>query len=232
MADKAAKPKNKQPTDKNTRELPGAFSLFSPSWEALKLNFGTFLLLFIFVLAAVTVAIVVGVLLAVALKDTPALLYPLIAVLAVALIGFLMVLAPATVHAQLKSAQEDTVDFDSAFQRGKQLVWRFWGMSILIGLIVLVGFILLIIPGFFMIKRYLLAPYFMVDKDLDISGAMKASAEAGKAYSGAVWGVLGVEILIGLVNSIPYLGSIAGFILNIGYYCAPAVRYEQIKAAS
>lgn len=225
-----AKPDTKKPN--KTQQLPGAFSLFEPSWEAVKLNFGTFLLFFIIILAGTAVAVIAGVILALGFKDTPLLLYPTLTALAIALIALFMVLAPATVHVQLKSAQKTTADFDSAFQQGKKYFWRFWGMSMLIGLIILVGFILLIVPGFFMIKRYLLAPYFLVDKDLAIKEAMAASAEAGKKYSGSVWGVLGVEIVIGLVNSVPYVGSIAGFVLNVAYYCAPAVRYEQVKAAN
>ncbi len=229
-ANNNAKPSTNKPTPKN-QEFPGAFSLFEPSWEAIKLNFSTFLLLFIAALGVTLVAVIAGVLLVLGFKDTPAVLYPALAVLAIAAIGCLMILAPATVHVQLKSAQKATVDFDSAWQQGKKYVWRFWGMSILIGLIVLVGFILLIVPGFFMIKRYLLAPYFLVDKNLSIGDAMKNSAKAGQKYSGAVWGVLGVEVVISLVSGIPYLGSLAGFVLNVAYYCAPAIRYEQVKAA-
>ncbi|HVI60719.1 MAG TPA: hypothetical protein VM535_01040, partial [Candidatus Saccharimonadales bacterium] len=177
-------------------------------------------------------AVIVGLILAGLLKDTPALLYPLIVLLVIALFVFFMIVAPAMVFAQLKAAQGSKVDIDAAFQQGKKFLWRFWGLSIVVGLIILGGFILLIVPGFFMIKRYLLAPYYLVDKDLSIGEAMRASAEAGKKYSGAVWGVVGVNILISLASSIPFIGSLLGLVLNIAYYCAPAVRYEQVKAAS
>jgi uncharacterized membrane protein len=169
---------------------------------------------------------------AAAFHNTPALLIGAIILLAVVLIGVCMVLAPATVYVQLKSAQHVTADFNSAIEQGKKFVWRFWGMSILIGLIILGGLILLIIPGLFMIKRYLLAPYFLLDKDLSVGEAMRASAEAGKQHGGAVWGVFGVQVLIGLTGAIPAVGSIISFVLDVAYYCAPAVRYEQIKAAS
>jgi hypothetical protein len=232
-ANKTAEPDTNIKTPKqSTQEFPSAFSLFEPSWEAIKLNFGTFLVLLLAVLGAISVAALIGLLFATAFKDTPVLLYSALAVLGVALLGVCMVLAPATVHVQIKSAQKTTVGFNNALEQGKKYIWRFWGMSLLVGLIVIVGFILLIVPGIFMIKRYLLASYFLVDKDLPIGEAMRASAEASKKYSGAVWGILGVEVLISIANSIPFIGSIVGFVLNIAYYCAPAIRYEQIKAAN
>lgn len=230
-ANKAAKPKKDTPTE-STREFPSAFSLFEPSWEAFKVNFGTFLLLFILLLASIAAAVILILLIAAAFKDNHVLMIPLISLSVLALVGFCVLLAPTAVYVQLKSARGDKVETDAALQEGKKYFWRFWGLSILVSLIVVVGLILFIIPGLFMIKRYLLAPYFLVDKDLSISDAMSASAEAGKRFAGAIWGILGVEVVISLASVIPFIGSIINLVLSIAYYCAPAVRYEQIKATS
>jgi uncharacterized membrane protein len=97
-------------------------------------------------------------------------------------------------------------------------------MSLIIG----VGFLLLIVPGLFLLRRYILAPYFLVDKELSINEALNQSAAFSKKYSGAVWGLIGVTILISLLGIIPVLGGIASAILGIAYYCAPALRYKEV----
>ena len=79
-----------------------------------------------------------------------------------------------------------------------------------------------------MLKRYILAPYFLVDKNLGIMEAMNQSAEASKKYSSALWGLIGVTFLISLPGIIPVLGAIVSALLGIAYYCAPAVRYREV----
>jgi len=44
-----------------------------------------------------------------------------------------------------------------------------------------------------------------------------------------IWNVIGVEVLIGLIGIVPFIGQAIGFVGNILYYFAPAIRYEQIK---
>ena len=48
----------------------------------------------------------------------------------------------------------------------------------------------------------------------------------------AVFGIIGVDILISLANVIPIIGGLITFLLQIVYFCAPAIRYEQLKATA
>jgi hypothetical protein len=109
-------------------------------------------------------------------------------------------------EAQLEGAEHKTIDFNNLWKVTKELGWRMLGLYILVGLVVLVGFILLIIPGLIMIRRYLLAPYVMLDKKVGISEAM-----------------------IGLLNVIPIIGGLTSFIVGSLYSVAPALRYTQLK---
>lgn len=218
---------------KNTNvksELPSAFSLFGPSWEKVQFNLEAFVKLGIIPLALSVILSIQRL-----SHHTDTLNYSTTSMSAgYSIITFLaavvtLIVAPALLYTQLKSAQSVKVTAGEALHDSRRFFWRFYGLVILVGLIVLVGLILLIVPGIFMIKRYLLSPFFLVDKDLGVLDAMKQSAETSKQYSDAVWGLFGVEVLIAVVGAIPLVGWIANWIGVVTYYCAPALRYEQLK---
>ncbi len=77
--------------------------------------------------------------------------------------------------------------------------WRVLGASILIGVIVLLGFIALIIPGIYFGLRFMFTVPLIIDKNLDISEAMKQSTELTKGIKGSLFlfalGTIGVMIL-------------------------------------
>jgi hypothetical protein len=131
--------------------------------------------------------------------------------------------------AQLEAAEGRHLDFHNLWAVVKDRGWRMFGLYIVTGLIVLVGLILLIIPGLIMIRRYFLAPYVMLDKNVGIREALDRSAELSKVNTGSIWGILGVMLLIGMVNIIPILGGLVSFALGSLYSVAPALRYEQLK---
>ncbi|HET7320090.1 MAG TPA: YciC family protein [Candidatus Saccharimonadales bacterium] len=216
----------------DTNKLPSAFALFKPSWEAVKLNLVTFIALS--VLSAALYFIIVAMLFGTgALSRNPTGSLGAGAATAFAVGGvvglvWMALIGPALVYLQVKSANGVKVGVSDALKNGLNFAIRFLGLSIVMGLIIFVGFLLLIVPGFYMLRRYILAPYFLVDKDLGINEAMNQSAEVSKKYSGALWGLIGVTFLIGLPGIIPVLGSIISAILGIAYYCAPAVRYKEV----
>jgi hypothetical protein len=134
-----------------------------------------------------------------------------------------------TQAAQLEGAQGRHLDFENLWQSVKKFGWRLVGLYIVTGLIILVGLLLLIVPGLIMIRRYYLSAYAMLDKDLGIREALDESARLSKKNTGAVWGVLGVMLLIGFINIIPIIGSLLSFVFGGLYSIAPAIRYEQLK---
>jgi uncharacterized membrane protein len=223
-------------TTQNTK-LPSAFSLFKPSMDGIKRNLGTFLAivfipLVLFALAGLaaggfgaasnaTGAETLGVGAGISL----AIFVPIV-------IAVSLILAPAMTYLGLQSTRGKDVGTGEALRTGLKFVWRYLGYSIVFGLLIIGGFILLIVPGLIVIRRYLLAGYFLVDKDLSIGEAMKQSAELSKQYSGAVWGMIGVIVLINVLSIVPVLGQIASFVLSILYTFAPAVRYHEIVKAA
>lgn len=211
--------------------LPSAFSLFTPSIEALKVNLGTLLALAVGPTAYImTVLLISG---GLTLDTTNANTEMSGFTIVMLLLGVVLsvIVAPAIPYVELQSVKGKKVSLEEALKKGLSYFWRFVGLSLLVGLLVVAGFILLIIPGLFMLRRYFLAAYYLYDQNLSISDAMKRSAEESKQFSGAVWGVLGVTILLQLPSVIPVFGGIASLVLSIFYYCAPAVRYQQIQEA-
>lgn len=152
-----------------------------------------------------------------------------------ALLWFLTVVIVGTIAAmmsqaaQLDAVENKPLDFQDLWKVVKQLGWRLLGLYVAMAVIILVGFILLIVPGFYMIRRYMLAPYVMIDKKVGIREALDRSAELSLINPGALWGVIGVMFLIGLINIVPFVGGLAAFAVGSLYSIAPAMRYHQLK---
>jgi uncharacterized membrane protein len=77
------------------------------------------------------------------------------------------------------------------------LFWKYLGVSILYGLTVLGGLILIIIPGIYWAVRFSFSPLIVVDTRSRIIASMKESYAITK---GKFWKLLGFWIVMGLLN--------------------------------
>ncbi|EKD46765.1 MAG: hypothetical protein ACD_67C00071G0001 [uncultured bacterium] len=75
----------------------------------------------------------------------------------------------------------------------KRYFWKFLGGSILYVLIILGGLILLIVPGIIWAYKYTLFAYFIVDKDMDVVQALKASADSMQGFK---WKLFLLQLLM------------------------------------
>ena len=214
-----------------SQQLPTAFELFSYSKKAVQLNFIPFLFIGLLPALLAAAANVAG-----GHSDwvrnfshSPhGISSGFISLWALAGLFSLLTIA-ARPWLEVLSAKNQTTTFGDTFSKGLHYFWRMLGLEVLIGLIVVGGLILLIVPGIIFLRRYFLAPYFMVDQDLGIRESLRKSSTATKGHSGAIWGVIGVGILLGLTNVVPVLGPFIAAILTWLYSCAPAFRYQQLK---
>jgi hypothetical protein len=212
-------------------KLQSAFNLFKPSTDAIGRNIGTFACLLFLPLALMLVGMAPGQLTqsGSGLQDTGfAALTSLVEIVGVVA---LLLLGPALTYAELRSVRGEKVTIQEALRSGFRFLLRWIGLTICLSAILIVSFLLLIVPFFFMLRRYFLAPYYMVDRDLGVFAALKESASESKRYRGRIWSVLGVETLISLLTVIPFFGWMGGPILSVLYSCAPAVRYLEITAS-
>jgi uncharacterized membrane protein len=203
-----------------SKPLQSAFSLLAPSMEAVKQNVLPFLVLLVIPTLIISF-------------DRSETLEEFMKAAAPLVIGsFLSLLFyPPLVYTELHAAKGETVDLKQAFVSSYKKFWSIIGLTILVGLIVIGGLILFIVPGIIFLRRYMLSPYYMLDKNLGILESMRISAAESKQFSGPIYGVIGVIILIGLLGIFGLAGTIASAILSVLYAVAPAIRYQEIKQA-
>lgn len=212
--------------------LTGAFQLFKPSKEMVMNNAMAFLLI-IFMPSFLSL---IGQILSTNSAATLSSTFSLNATSEVSgghpltTIGGLLslLLLPAGIYIELLAAKGKAIDAWKSFTESLKYFWRLFGLFLLVGLIVICGLILFIVPGVIFIRRYFLAPYFLVDKDMKITDAMKASAEKTKGRPGAVWGIIGVSFLFVLFGIVPIFGGLISLVMLTLYTCAPAIRYTEI----
>jgi hypothetical protein len=224
----------KDRTAPSRAQLPNALELFSPSWQALKLNwliiiFGAFPPIFAALLLIAAVQILVH--FAASSNNGLITVVNVFSIIAgvVTLVVALPVAGVLVYWVKLQSAKDVKVQYFDAIRRCLHYFWRVLALSIVRGLLIGLGLILLIVPGLIMWRRYLLAPYYLVDKDISIAEAMRRSAASSKKFPAAIWGMIAVYIVLTILGFIPFIGWIIGTILSIAYLCAGAVRYFQIK---
>lgn len=142
-----------------------------------------------------------------------------------------IIIETMTYTLELEGSKGEKPSLQHLFEVAKKYWLRIFGLLLAIGFLTLIGLILLIVPGLIVIRRYFLAPYVMIDKDLSISEAMRESARLTKINTGAIWGIIGVMFLIGLLSVIPLVGPLVSFGVGVLYSVAPALRYRELKAA-
>ncbi|MCA9329984.1 hypothetical protein KDA11_05020, partial [Candidatus Saccharibacteria bacterium] len=106
------------------------------------------------------------------------------------------------------------------------------GISFIVALIVVCGIILLIIPGLIAFRRYIFAPYVLIDKKVGIKESLDISAKMTKPHSWSIYRILFVMGTIQLLGSVPFVGTIASTLLGIAYSVALAIKYLEIKKVS
>lgn len=214
----------------NKSQIPiSAWELFRPSIAALQRNIITYLI----VVTTPFFCIIVGAIIA-TVTDFQPIVRDIGTIVGISLIvaGFILgVMAiPAFIYTQIMSVRDELVLHGQAFSAGKKFFWRFIGLNVLTSAIYSVAAILFVVPLFFAMKNFLLAPYYMIDQDLSITEALKKSSQDSQKYSGAMWGLIGVLSVITVAGYIPIIGLLA-IVPGVLYMCAPAVRYQEILVA-
>ena len=113
------------------------------------------------------------------------------------------------------------------FIQSKKLILPLFGTNLLTGLIVLVGYLLLIIPGIILTVKYAFTQYIVIDENLSGLAALKRSQELVK---GKFWKVLGYSLFPTVV--IFLLSFITSFVAQQLKASAPLVSYAISFASS
>ncbi len=92
------------------------------------------------------------------------------------------------------------------------MFWNYLGTAILTGIIVIVGLILLIVPGIIWMLRYIFAPYLVIDRHLAPLAALK---ESSRITYGHKWQLLGFLLVIVAINIVGALLLLVGLLVTI-----------------
>lgn len=142
-----------------------------------------------------------------------------------------LILYMLLIIAVVRSAQGHRLKFSSLWQEftGNWLWLKLIGAFIALGISLVIGFVLLIIPGVILLWRLFMVPYVLVDQKVSIGDAFKRSWDMTRGYAWPIYSIILVAILLSLPNIIPLIGGIIAFILSAVYSVAPALRYEELK---
>lgn len=192
---------------------PGAFGIYKASREAVLFNTKTNLILL--ALTALT-SLFSNI---EAEGQSPGLM--IVSVVATILSLVFSVSLMASLIASVRSQKYSTKE---AFSKGFSfLTVKYFANSILTALVLLLSLLALIIPFFIVLPRLVLAPYFLIDKDMGPLEALKASWAQTKGHSMKVYGIIGVTLLMGLLIIV-----LVGIYLLVMYLAASALLYSFI----
>lgn len=131
----------------------------------------------------------------------------------------------------LRVAQAHKPAFRPLWQEFKDnWLWaKLAGLGIVTMLILVVGFVLLIIPGIILLWRLFMAPYILIDKKTDVMDALSDSWNMTKGYGWPIYSILLFSFVLSLTAIFPIVGGLIAFVLGVAYAVAPALRYQEIK---
>jgi hypothetical protein len=243
-----AKATNRHHAKKQTKPYPGAFALYKPSKEAVMRSLSSLILTFVINIgASLIINIIVFTILGVAYFNEPSTInissnsgaqigssvtYSLANNLANVANLIVSTLTSAMFAIILLSAvRGKVVEIKDAFAFAKKNFIRFLLAHILVGLAVMGGFLLLIIPGFIFAVRLSLIDYVLVDnEDIDGMEAFRRAWRLTAGHSGKVWGIVGTAFLM-VLPVFTLIGIPISIFLLVMYAGAMPLLYNYLVGA-
>jgi hypothetical protein len=109
------------------------------------------------------------------------------------------------------------------------LFWKYLGVSILHGLVIMGGLILLIIPGIFWAVRFAFSPIILIDTKGGVIASMKESYAITK---GSFWSLLGFWIVVIIINIVGFFLLGVGMLFSFPISTFAAIHvYRKLSAA-
>ncbi len=214
--------------------LGNSFKLIEKSWEALLLNLGTFVQIYIIPFVLVFLSLFLITTLATTThSDGATMVSVLLGIVAtIGLLILLVLLSIASIITQLASVRGQKISFREVVDQSQPFFWRFVGLGILSILIVVIGFVLLIIPGLIATVLLVFAGYVMIDKNLGAIDSIKVCTNLVKKNWKIALALVVVQAAIQLPQVVPFLGALVTVVLSIAYFCLPAILYLRIAGTT
>lgn len=206
----------KEPNNQNDnlpavpKEWPGAFGLYKYSKQAVMVN-----------IWAIVAIIAINFALALAPGDRRGLQ------ILSNLVG--MYFGLANLFLLLAGSNGKKLSLEDALRKAANpmLLLQFIAVSLVIYFGVALGFLLLIVPGILILPRLVLAPYYLIDRNLSIGDALSTAWHESKGITGPVWGIIGVYILMGLL-ALTIIGAPFSIYLIFMYSASLTILYQYV----
>lgn len=142
-----------------------------------------------------------------------------IVVAAITVIGILIIpaLIAGLIHFLLASARGQEPRFGSSVSAGfaEGMWWKSLFLVTVLTVGLMIGFMLLIIPGIYLSVVWYYAMYLLVDKKMDIFETLQTSRK--RVHEQGFWKIFGVLLVINIVNSVlsalPVIGLLGLFLI-------------------
>lgn len=187
---------------------PGAFGVYKFSKQAVRLNIGPIIGWWLIIGVASSA-------LESALKRPGQLVSYIIASLGTAIV----------VNLYIAGVRRQKVGFSAAFTKGLQLWLKMFLLGLIVVLSLVLSAVLLLIPLFFVAPRLALANYFLVDSNMGVVEAYKASWHATKGNVGKIYGIFGATLAMALL-ALTIIGIPFAIYFLVMYSAAYAVLFE------
>lgn len=102
--------------------------------------------------------------------------------------------------------------FSELFAFDPKLILRYFLATLLYSLIVLLGFILLIIPGVYLSIKYGFYPYLIVDKNM---GVFESFSKSGEIAKGNIWNLFVFGLLLMLIAIVGIVALLVGLLVAL-----------------
>jgi len=111
----------------------------------------------------------------------------------------------------LKFLDDEVPKFEDLFSF-KPYFWRYFGASILTGLVVWAGLILLIVPGIYWALKFQFFGYFVVDQNCEPIESMRRSSQITQSVK---WKLLGFGVFLAIINVIGAICLFVGLFVTV-----------------
>jgi uncharacterized membrane protein len=205
---------NSTQTISTTGVWPGAFKIYNQSRAAVMLNINT-------IIACFGITFGISILSAIFDSMSDRSMSSLIGTL----VG--MIITPILVTAYLNGVRGRKVSLKDCYDYISSNLLNIVLTQIVVSALVVMSLFCFVIPFFIVMPRLMLAVYYAIDRRMDVGDAIRTSWNESGHHFGKIWGLLGVNLLIGLI-CLTIIGIPFAFYFGVMYSAATAILYIYI----
>lgn len=145
-----------------------------------------------------------------------------------------IVLVGTPVQVAIQQAQLDVVKGHKMYLKRwlrsvREMLIPMAGLYLAMGVLILIGLVLFVVPGLIALRKFFLAPYVMLDTRCGIREALQGSAKLTDQNPRSVWSIILVMAVIGLLHVVLFIGWFLALVVGLFFSLAPAIRYRELK---